>query len=573
MDDSNAAAACTAAVCGDRGREGRCDCWRRHRPTCLLLFAAVWMLFATSAVARTPFAAATGAEPWWLVVPFESVNRDPRGSWLGEGSAVMLTETLVMVGARAISREDRIRAFERVRVPAVAALSHATVIRLGQVVGATHVVVGTFELHDGALTVRARAIQLQSGRMSPEIVETGLLDATVELYARVARQLVPDAEFDLERLEGRAPPPTAFEQYIKGVLAESPATQIAFLNQALRLHPGFQRVRVALWRAHTDLGEHQVALNVVRFVPPEDRLARRAGFLAGVSLLHLGQYQQAYDTFAALHQDLPDPALVNNLGIVQLRRSAGAPGRPASEYFRDAVTLDEGDPDLLFNLGYALWREGHVDRAVGTLREAVRRSPADDAAHYVLGVALYASGQAEEASREKDLARRLSSDYAEWEAKQPADDAAPDGLERVKGDFEVPASLRAEQIIVAAGARDQRELAARHLDAGRRLIEAERDGEAVAELRRAVYLSPYLSEAHLLLGQVYLRLGRVQDAVDALKISIWSEDTVAARLALAEAYVQARDISAARTELEIVAGRDPDHADVPRLLETLPDGR
>ena len=48
--------------------------------------------------------------------------------------------------------------------------------------------------------------------------------------------------------------------------------------------------------------------------------------------------------------------------------------------------------------------------------------------------------------------------------------------------------------------------------------------EAISELQRAVYLSPYDHEAHLLLGRVYLRGGRLQDAIDALKISIWSSE-------------------------------------------------
>ena len=50
-----------------------------------------------------------------------------------------------------------------------------------------------------------------------------------------------------------------------------------------------------------------------------------------------------------------------------------------------------------------------------------------------------------------------------------------------------------------------------------------------------MYLSPYHAEAHLLLGRAYLRSGRVADAVDAFKIAVWSEDSPAARAALAEA--------------------------------------
>jgi hypothetical protein len=51
---------------------------------------------------------------------------------------------------------------------------------------------------------------------------------------------------------------------------------------------------------------------------------------------------------------------------------------------------------------------------------------------------------------------------------------------------------------------------------------------------------------------VLLRLGRAREAVDALKISIWSRDIVLARLTLAEAYAAAREFAAARTE---AAGR------------------
>ena len=152
--------------------------------------------------------------------------------------------------------------------------------------------------------------------------------------------------------------------------------------------------------------------------------------------------------------------------------------------------------------------------AVYWLREAVRRNPADDAAHYVLGVALQASGSTAEAAREKELARQLSSTFAEWEAKQTGANTVPRGLERVKTDIDVAASFRVESAIVASEQRDQRELATFHLDRGRRLFQQELDEEAIAELRRVVYLSPYQSEAHLLLGRIYLRTGRPHEAIE-----------------------------------------------------------
>ena len=143
----------------------------------------------------------------------------------------------------------------------------------------------------------------------------------------------------------------------------------------------------------------------------------------------------------------------------------------------------------------------------------------------------------------------------------------PKGLERLKTDLTVPAR-RVESEIVAAGQRDQQELAAFHVDAGRRAFLAERDEEAIAAFRRAVYLSPYDAEAHLLLGRVYVRGGRLIEAVDEFTIAIWSRDTVAARLALAGAYIQIQNMTGARSEIQVVLSREPANAEARRLLET-----
>jgi tetratricopeptide (TPR) repeat protein len=517
------------------------------------------------------FLIAGGAEaqttPRQLVMPFESATRAAQTYWLGEGSAVILTDDLIALGAPAITREDRLRAFERLRVPAVAALSHATVIRLGQLLGAGEVIVGSYEVKEQDIVVRARPIRIDTGRMAQEIVESGPLAEIFAVYGRIARRLAPASRVTSAEMEQRHPPIAALEQYVKGLIAQTPATKVGFLTQALRVHPTFGRARIELWNVHTDLAQHQQALAAVRGVAPDHRLRRQARFLSGVSMLHLGQHQQAFDVFAELNTANPDPALLNNLGIVQLRRPTGASGGRAISYFSEATKIAGTDADLFFNLGYAYWLDRDLPAAIHWLREAVRRDPADDAAHYVLGVALQATGSTAEAAREKELAKRLSSEYGQWEGKQPGVNTVPPGLERIKTDVDVPASLRVEDTIVAAEQRDQRELATFHLEAGRRAYQAERDEDAIAALKRAVYLAPYESQAHLLLGRAYLRSGRLDEAVDALKIAIWSEDTLASHLLLAEVYIQARNLTAARAELQWILKADPQNADAKRLLE------
>src|SRR5205814_9814607 len=118
----------------------------------------------------------TPVRPRILVMPFENIRRDAAIVWLGEASSVLLADDLNALGAAAITREERRQAFERLQVPPSAMLTDATVIRIGELVRASDVVTGTLQIEDGALVVHARAITLDTGRVSHDIVERGPVD-------------------------------------------------------------------------------------------------------------------------------------------------------------------------------------------------------------------------------------------------------------------------------------------------------------------------------------------------------------------------------------------------------------
>jgi uncharacterized protein HemY len=80
-------------------------------------------------------------------------------------------------------------------------------------------------------------------------------------------------------------------------------------------------------------------------------------------------------------------------------------------------------------------------------------------------------------------------------------------------------------------------------------------------------LSPYLAEAHLLAGRLHLRNGRAREAVDVLKISIWSAETAEAHIVLAQAYLQLREPAAARAEAERALVLVPSSTEARRVLE------
>ena len=86
---------------------------------------------ATLALGAVDVRAQPAPPPRILVVPFENVARDGRIFWLTEAAAVLLADDLNALGASAITRGGRHQAFERLQVPPAAALTDATVIRIG----------------------------------------------------------------------------------------------------------------------------------------------------------------------------------------------------------------------------------------------------------------------------------------------------------------------------------------------------------------------------------------------------------------------------------------------------------
>ena len=204
-------------------------------------------------------------------------------------------------------------------------------------------------------------------------------------------------------------------------------------------------------------------------------------------MLHLGQLQASFAEFSSLNTLNGMPLFSITLASCSFG-DLSAPGGKAMAFFGEAVGVDGADADVLQRRLCQLVRR-QPQGAIQWLREAVRRNPADDAAHYVLVWRCRRRG-----IWWKPLARRswrgAHVRYAEWEAKGAGSDVMPRGLERVKLDIDMPASLRVEAALGVAGQRDQRAIATFHLDNGRRLFQDGRDEEAIAELRRTIFQQP-----------------------------------------------------------------------------------
>ncbi|MGE3843596.1 MAG: tetratricopeptide repeat protein [Vicinamibacterales bacterium] len=520
------------------------------------VFVAV---LATSVVAPPAWAQAVGARsPEWLVVPFEVVNPSPRTYWLGEGAAVLLEGELTRLGIGVFSRPARIAALDEFRLPTSRTLTRATHIRVGALLGASAAIFGTMAVDADTLRITAQRLELDAARFGPEITEEGKLTDLVIVATRVAERLARGAGVTPVGAAAQAewPPLESFEAYVKALLTDRPDARVRLLQSALGPAPAFDLLRLTLWEALTDLDEHARALAILDGVKPGAATYRTAQFHRALSLIELKRLDDAFAALRSLADERADSAVMNNLGVIQLRRGWTPQTGRATYYLTRAAEIDADDPDVCFNLGYAYWTDGEPAAAIYWLREAVRRTPADADAHLVLSAALEAVGAGPEASRERQLAQNLSARYGS--AKAPGEVVVPRGLERVKNSLAQWLRVRFDVALRQAAQRNQAELVEFHLQRAIRLIEQHRDGDAEPELRRVLFLSPYHAQAHLLVGQVYSRVGRATEAIAAYRISLWSEESAAAHVALAEALLETRDVAAAGAAVQRALELEPE---------------
>jgi predicted Zn-dependent protease len=528
------------------------------------------VLLATQAAAQTPpplFVERPLVLPFSVVVDGDVPGGEGAGFWLGEAAALLLAEEFDARGLAVFSRAERVAAFASLQLPVTVPLTRATMIRVGELVGATELVVGEIRLGN-RLTVTARIITLESARERAQARADGAGTEIYEVIEQIASRLAPTTG-NVRHVDTRLPL-GAFENYVKGLVATTPAVQERFLEAARQQVPTDDRILLAVWEFQMSQAAHEKALIAVRSVRRDARLDRQARYAAALSLIELRRYDEAYQQLQALHGEQPSPVLSNAIGVIQVRRGSTPETGLPTYFFTRAVDEAPDQPEFLFNLGYAYARSKNPDAALYWLREVVRFDPADGDAHLVMSQMLMAGGKKVEAQRELDLARQLGTTVDA--ATLTLADRVPTGLERLTSRLEVRHMTNVAAAVANPAQREQQELAAFHLARGRRLFEQEDDRGATNELRRAIYLRPYDDEPHLLLGQIYRRAGRLAEAIDAFRIAVWSRESVVARMRLAEALHDHGETTLAIAEAKRAVALDPQSLQARELLARLGGG-
>jgi len=339
-----------------------------------------------------------------LVLPFFNHSKSANLDWLGESISETVRDALVSEGLLALDREDRLEAYRRLSLRPGAELTHASIIKIGQLLDASRVIYGDFELlapepgkeqSKGSLRVNARILDLKETRQGQPFGEVGALEdlAVLEVHLgwQSLQRLIPKSvPAEQEYMQHRPPVRLdALESYIRGLLASTPEQRHRLFAQAVRLDEHYSQPCFQLGKASWEQKDYKGAAGWLPRVAPTDPHYLEAEFFLGLSQYQLGAYAIAEQAFQTVAVSVPLNEVFNNLGAAQARRNDSS---GAIANFKKALEGDSGDPDYHFNLGYTLWRAGQFDEAVESFRAAVARNASDTEATSLLGFALKHEG-------------------------------------------------------------------------------------------------------------------------------------------------------------------------------------
>ncbi|MGC8761444.1 MAG: tetratricopeptide repeat protein [Bryobacteraceae bacterium] len=362
-----------------------------------------------------------------LVLPFANASSNRQLDWVGDSISEILIEKLAAENVEVVAPELRDQAMNDAGLRRYALVTRASAIEAAIQANASLVLYGSFEVRpaaggsSGSALLRIHAHLLDARRLIRRgsfLIEKPLAElsaAQMSLAWQALRALRPDWLLSEEEF-GRSHPAVrldALENYARGLRAENLEQKHRFLATAARLAPNFSPALYQLGRLNL-LGfrDYSAAASWFEKVNSSDIHYRESVFYLGYCRYRTGEFTAAAAAYRQLAAAAPLPEVLNNLGAVLLRLN----DPEALTALRSAAEANPADPDIAFNLGYALWRSGRFEEAAEALRRSLQAG--DDAdATVLLGRCLQKLGPRPGEIRLEGL-ERLKTGYNEaaWRA-------------------------------------------------------------------------------------------------------------------------------------------------------------
>ena len=481
-----------------------------------------------------------------LVVPFENHSKAPGLSWISDSFPELLQQRLDSPSLYLLSREDRLRAYDRLGIPVELHPSRATIYRIAEQLDVDYVVLGDYSFDGRIFTATAQLLDMRAQHLLPGVTESApllqLIDAETSLAWNLMHQLFPASTPARDTFVSKAPPVRldAFEHYVKGTVAPANQDQIQHFQEAVKLNPAYAEALLQLGKAYYRQRQYAQAVSTLSSINADDPLAREANFYIGLAACSQGEFQRAEAAFSLVAARLPLTEIYNNLGVVADHRDRKA----AADYFQKAISADPNDGDYHFNLAVALYHSGDTAGAVRQLQEAVSLKPGDGEAKSFLS-GLTADGGSEARglvpASLKVPSLRLRSNYDESSFRQ----------------LSLKLAAAAEQRLAKSDARVHAQF---HVDRGHQLLNQGFVTEAGPEFREAATLDPSNAGAHSGLAAVLEASGNADSARSEAKQAMGLRPSAEPLLVLARLDLRDNRVETAAEEIDQALRLEPNNA-------------
>lgn len=504
-----------------------------------------------------------------IVMPFENRSQSAQHNWIRESFTILLAEILDVPGVTVVSDDERVQAFERVRLNPADILTRAAMIRVAEAANANLAIIGEFDIggdkQNVSIAISARLIETQAGRLIGNKVFnfSGPLADLQQMQGQLAWHVLyernPSLSYTKEQLVRRATkvPPRAYESYVKGVQTLDLRLREVFLKRAIQEHESsgaaghYAEAIYELGLLDYRQTEFEESVNLLKQLTKGEPHYEEGLFYLGLAAFKAGQFDEAAMALEALAGITPMTEVLNNAGAALAAKGDNA---RALNYLQRAIAASPNEVAYRFNYGYAAWRNQNFEDAAQQLRAVVSANQRDGEAWFVLSKSLASAEKADDAAKADNEAKRYLSSYARWSV---APDKIPI-LARMKEELNLPAltKLARQQTAQSAQPTSQQMAQQQMLDQIRQLIASGKDAEAMAELQQLMAADTANADGYFLRGIVYAHRNETENALRSFQAAVsWNPKLVEAHIMLGRIYLtrgdRARALAHCKQALEI----------------------
>ncbi|MCS6873528.1 MAG: tetratricopeptide repeat protein [Acidobacteriota bacterium] len=547
-----------------------------------------------------------------IFMPFENkspIENKSEFNWIGEAIAKGLADLLgdskevSSLSIEVVSNEERKIAQQQLRISLTSLPSIASSLKVARETASSMLVIGEYNIFpakeqtDATISVKAIIIEVDKGKIlgsdeglgDNSILLSEALTKLQQLQGKLAYRIFlrisgsvgtfPFSEMDFIRKVTNRVPPKAFEAYIKGLLSNQTELRENYLKNALRIYAEredpsdkiYADAAIELGYLYMAQSRLQEAIRYFSLIPQDSSRYPESSFHIGLIYWQQKNYEQALAALRSAAEKLQMIKVHNFLGAVAIqaslaekkdKRKSAALLNEGIEYLKNAVASDPENTEILFNYGIALFLNKDFAQAIENLEKVLVSNPNDGEVCFVLAKAFQEIGNKERAFELDDQARRLLRNYARLENTWTKNKNLEIPLRTSQVSREELAVVISEKRNKLPEKKAVNEIEI-FLQQARSLYKEGRDDEAMQVLRRVLVSEPMTAEAYLLIGNIYLRRGEMNQAVSNFRTAIfWDNRLIEAYIALTKIAIEFKNCLEAENWLKSALEISPQNEEV-----------